>query len=218
MEELYVEEKDPVLPLKQAADTALATFTDAALADITPLDIPFSSVSIETTAKRSEYITLDRIICFGATEGCRARKFEAPNSRHTPICRARFNGLVRAEKIANSPAPKETEPKTPTPVSETPAFAPLTPTIADDEAAPASSSAGIVPEEPEVDPASFSAGIKPGEEYKELAGLAARTNNVIDEEFLQSNANRRRFCRTSPLLATTPSLNTPAQVILLWDM
>ena len=50
------------------------------------------------------------------------------------------------------------------------------------------------PDEPEVDPASFSAGIKPGEEDKEL-GLAARTNNVADEEFLQSNANRRRFRR-----------------------
>ena len=197
MEELYVEEKDPVLPLKQAADTALATFTDAALADIAPLDVPFRSVSIETTAKRSEYITLDRIIRFGATEGCRARRFEAPNSRHTPICSARFNGLARAEKIPNSPAPKEAEPKTPAPVPETPAFAPLTPTIAADEAAPASSSAGIVPEEPEVDPALFSAGIKPGEEYKELAGLAARTNNVIDEEFLQSNVNRRRFRRMS---------------------
>ena len=75
MEELYVEEKDPVLPLKQAADTALATFTDAALADITPLDVPFSNVSIETTTKRSEYITLDRIIRFGATEGCPACRF-----------------------------------------------------------------------------------------------------------------------------------------------
>ena len=75
MEELYAEEKDPVLPLKQAADTALATFTDAALADITPLDVPFSNVSIETTTKRSEYITLDRIIRFGATEGCPACRF-----------------------------------------------------------------------------------------------------------------------------------------------
>ena len=119
MEEFYVEEKDPVLPLKQAADTALATFTDAALADITQLDVPFSNVSVETTTERSEYITLDRISRFRATEGCRACRFETPNSRHTPICRAKFNGLVRAEKIATSPASKVAEPKAP-------AFAPLT--------------------------------------------------------------------------------------------
>ena len=119
-------------------------------------------------------------------------RFEAPNSRHTPICRARFNGLVRAEKIASSTASKEAEPKTPAPVPETPAFAPLTPANADDvEEVPPLSRA---PDEPEVDPASFSAGIKPGEEDKEH-GLAARTNNVVDEEFLQSNANRRRFRR-----------------------
>ena len=119
MEEFCVEEKDPVLPLKQAADAALATFTDAALADITPLDVPFPNFSVDTTTKRRKYMTLDRIIRFRTTEGCRACRIETPHSRHTPICRARFNGLVRAEKIATSPASKVAEPKAP-------AFAPLT--------------------------------------------------------------------------------------------
>ena len=148
LEELYVEEKEPVLPLKQAADAAQATFSDAALADITPLDVPFSSVSVETTAKRSEYITLDRIIRFGPTEGCRACKFEAPTSKHSSICRARFNSLVRAEKIPPYSSGKVSEPKTPVPAPETPAFAPLTPTTKPSEPKgkplePASSSAGM---------------------------------------------------------------------------
>ena len=65
--------------------------------------------------------------------------------------------------------------------------------VPDAEAHPASFSAGILTEEPEVDPASFSAGIKPGEEHKEHIGLAARTNIVVDEEFLRSNAHWCRF-------------------------
>ena len=207
LEELYVEESEPVLPLKNAADAALATFSDAALADITPLDVPFSSVSIETTAKRSEYITLDRIIRFGPTEGCRACRFEAPTSKHSNICRARFNGLIRAEKIPPSSSGKVPAPKTPAPVPETPSFAPLTPIpkLSDDKREvpdrvdPASASAGIPPDEHEVDPASFSAGIKPGEEDKEFIGMPAKANHVIDEEFLQSNANRRRYHRINSL-------------------
>ena len=76
-EELYVEEKEPLLPLKRAADLALANFSEATLDDIPPLDIPFSDVAIEGKVKRSEYITLDRIMRFGATEGCRACRFES---------------------------------------------------------------------------------------------------------------------------------------------
>eukprot|EP00435_Cladocopium_sp_Y103_P013784 s3013_g3.t1 len=40
--ELFVEEKEPVLPLKTASENALASFGDAKLEDIAPLDIPFS--------------------------------------------------------------------------------------------------------------------------------------------------------------------------------
>lgn len=35
-EALYVEEKEPLLPLKRAADIALANFSEAALGTITP--------------------------------------------------------------------------------------------------------------------------------------------------------------------------------------
>lgn len=113
---------------------------------------------------------MDRIIRFGATEGCRACKFEAPSSRHTNICRARFNGLIRAEKIPASSTAKVSEPKTPAPpvpVPETPALAPLTPTTKPDDkpkTVPTLDEAlgsEVVPaeeeEEEEVDPASFSA-------------------------------------------------------------
>ena len=72
--------------------------------------------------------------------------------------------------------------------------------VPDAEAYPASFSAGILTEEPEVDPASFSAGIKPLEEHKEQIGVAARTNNVVAEEFLHSNANRYRFRRRNSLI------------------
>ena len=44
-EELFVEDGRAKLPVKVAADDALATFREAKLAEIMPLDIPFSSVT-----------------------------------------------------------------------------------------------------------------------------------------------------------------------------
>ena len=76
-EELYVEEGPAKLPVKVAADEALATFSDARLEEIQPLDIPFSSISPDTRVKRNEYITLDRIIKYGPSVGCKACAFSS---------------------------------------------------------------------------------------------------------------------------------------------
>lgn len=51
------------------------------------------------------YIALDRITRIGPTDGCRACRFETPASAHTRVCRARFNSLVRPEKIPTKPRP-----------------------------------------------------------------------------------------------------------------
>ena len=51
-EELYVEEKETVLPLKRAADVALASFSDAALEDSTPLDIRFQMLPPKGSEKK----------------------------------------------------------------------------------------------------------------------------------------------------------------------
>ena len=49
----------------------------------------------------STYIAMDRVFKFGATPGCRGCEFEA--TKHTPLCRARFNALIRADRIAKAP-------------------------------------------------------------------------------------------------------------------
>ena len=170
-EELYVEEKEPLLPLKRAADLALANFSEATLDDIPPLDIPFSDVAIEGKVKRSEYITLDRIMRFGATEGCRACRFESTYSKHTPICRARFNGLIRADRIASSRADGSNTPVPVTPAPETPA-----PEIVEEFAG--------VPEEE----LPFSAGIAP-----DRAAIVKVLE--IDDVFVETCRMRNRFRR-----------------------
>ena len=97
-EEVFVPEEES-FPLRAAADEALAEFKDASLGEITALDIPFSEVTSnpEAVRKRNEYITLERIIKYGATKGCKACTFD--NKTHTPVCRARFNALVKADRI-----------------------------------------------------------------------------------------------------------------------
>ena len=96
--------------------------------------------------RRSEYITLDRIIRFGATDGCCACRFESTYSKHTPICRARFNGLIRADRIASSRAEGS---KTPLWALEAPAPETPAPDVVEEFA-------GVLPEE-----LPFSAGIPP---------------------------------------------------------
>ena len=83
-----------------AAESALSGFTQAEYEAIDFLDAPFSAVAPSTpVAKRHKYITLDRLIRLGATPGCKAYKFDAVV--HTPACKARFDGLIKAEKVAS---------------------------------------------------------------------------------------------------------------------
>eukprot|EP00439_Symbiodinium_sp_Y106_P026682 s402_g3.t1 len=89
-----------------AAESALSGFTQAEYEAIDFLDVPFSVVAPSTpVARRHEYITLDRLIRLGATPGCKACKFDA--TVHTP---ARFDGLIKAEKIAASKSVRDAAP------------------------------------------------------------------------------------------------------------
>ena len=92
-----------------AAESALSGFTQAEYEAIDFLDVPFSLVAPSTpVARRHEYITLDRLIRLGATPGCKACKFDAVV--HTPACKARFDGLIKAEKIAASKSVRDAAP------------------------------------------------------------------------------------------------------------
>eukprot|EP00439_Symbiodinium_sp_Y106_P016326 s6477_g2.t1 len=108
-EEIDVPRGNPVLPMFTAAESALSGFTQAEYEAIDFLDVPFSVVAPSTpVARRHEYITLDRPIRLGATPGCKACKFDA--TVHTPACKARFDGLIKAEKIAASKSVRDAAP------------------------------------------------------------------------------------------------------------
>ena len=96
---------EETFPLQVAADKALAEFKVAALEEIAALDIPFSEVtcSHEAIRKRNEYITLDHIIKYRPTAGCSACAFATKT--HAPVCRARFNALVKADRITKPSKP-----------------------------------------------------------------------------------------------------------------
>ena len=189
-EELYVEEGPAKLPIKHAADQALATFGEVKLDEILPLDIPFSSITLDSKTKRNEYITLDRIIKYGPTVGCRARAFSSEYSVHTPACRARFNALVRADRVATGTK----TPGTPSAVPRTPAVEPLVEPVVEH------------PVDPEIEPESFveateddlpfSAGIPPGSSEAAMVGKVAF---VLDDAFLEMNRSRNMIRRTSSL-------------------
>ena len=73
-EELFVPEGDPVLPLFTTSQTALAEFGGLSLENVPNIDEPFSSLPSSSTPKgRNEYITLDRLIRYGPSSGCKAR-------------------------------------------------------------------------------------------------------------------------------------------------
>ena len=94
------------MPLKAAHRESLAKFSLEDPTKIPPISIPFSEEPIELPAKtRAEYITLDRLIKYGGTDGCRG--CEMVTSRHTKACRDRFNRLIRADK----PVPVEVKPR-----------------------------------------------------------------------------------------------------------
>ncbi|CAE6943662.1 unnamed protein product, partial [Symbiodinium sp. CCMP2592] len=108
-EEIHVPRGNPILPMFTAAEAALSSFTKAEYEAIEFLDVPFSTVAPSTpAAKRHEYITLDRLMRLGATPGCKACKFDG--TVHTPVCKARFDDLIKAEKIAASKSVRDAAP------------------------------------------------------------------------------------------------------------
>ena len=155
LEEVYVPDGPPVIPLKAAADRALSLFTEPSPEDIQPIEVPFSELPRDARAgERHEYITLDRIIKYGPSPSCRA--CENVKGKHTPACRARFDGLIKADKIdaskstakTRSIAPSTPAPELPAPETPGPEFkfdAPEAPIHPDE----LPFSAGIPPEETE---------------------------------------------------------------------
>ena len=182
-EELWVDEtQDPVIPLRTAAEQALANFKDAELETVVPLDLPFASIDGTTSVTdRNAYITLERILKFGATPSCRACKFEG--GKHTPACRARFNSLVRADKISK---PSKAPPSVPGDVPHTPK---------------PSDPAPSTPAPPTSDPppdvgASASQGSGGSRDVE--PGMIARIGDDIDEAFIMQDRalNRARRLAT----------------------
>ena len=121
-EEVFVPEGAPVMPLHSASQTAPAEFGEKNLESVSNIDVPFSS--LEPTAlprERNEYITLGRLIKYGGTPGCGA--CSKARGTHTAVCKARFNGLVRADKIASG----SRTPRTPGVAPHTPFFSATNP-------------------------------------------------------------------------------------------
>ena len=128
------------MPLFTASQAALAEFGGVKLEGVPNIDFPFSSLpSSATPRERNEYITLDRLIRYGASPGCKA--CENAGGVHNAACKARFTSLIRADKIA----------------SEGRQRSPLSPVLVEE---------AIENVEERADPSSlpFSAGIPPGTE------------------------------------------------------
>ena len=125
-EELFVPEGEEVFPMRAAFERAIEGFAEPKFPDIKGLEVPFSPLGPDSTpAKRHEYITLDRLIKYGGTPGCKA--CQGDSVTHSPVCKVRFDGLIRADKTAES----RSKSLPPTPVSlpptPAPAVAPPTP-------------------------------------------------------------------------------------------
>ena len=178
-EELWVDDtQDPVLPLRAAAEQALANFKEAQLETVVPLDLPFASIDGTTSVTdRNAYITLERVLKFGATPSCRACKFEG--GKHTPACRARFNSLIRADKISKTP-------KAPPSVSEEVSRPPKPSDSASSTPAPHTSDPAPVVGTSASQGSGGSDGIEPG--------MIARIRDDIDEAFIMQDKaiNRAR--------------------------
>ena len=125
-EEMHVPAGPVMLPLHAAAEVALSRLTAPAYEAFGYLEIPFSVVSPETSAtERHEYITLDRLIKHGVTPGCGACKFET--TTRTRVCKARFDGLIKADKVAASKSVKGAAPPTVERPEDSSVLAPATP-------------------------------------------------------------------------------------------
>ena len=179
-EELRVPRGNPILPMFTAAESALSGFTQAEYEAIDFLDVPFSAVAPSTpVAKRHEYITLDRLIRLGATPGCKACKFDAVV--HTPACKARFDGLIKAEKTAASKSVRDAAPpdvERPDPSAESTSAAPE-----GDAEAPERASSSAVPHAPAGVVIQSSENTVLADEF----GLSAR---FLANERAQNNARR----------------------------
>ena len=176
----------PVVPLKAAADRALNLFSEPSPEDIQPTEVPFSELPRDARAgERHEYITLDRIIKYGPSPSCRA--CENVKGKHTPACRARFDGLIKADKIDASKSTTKAK-----------SIAPSTP--APELPAPGASGPDANLEVTPPYDLPFSAGIPP--EETEGRALAARGGAELlwDDAFLQSNRERNmtRRCGVLP--------------------
>ena len=197
-EEVFIPEGDPVMPLFTASQAALAEFGGLKLENVPNIDVPFSSLPSSATPKeRNEYITLDRLIRYGPSPGCKA--CEKAGGSHTAACRARFTGLIRADKIAadgrhGSPlSPAASMP--PTPALPPSSVAPMTPSLP-----PVDVERPIVEVvEERVDPSSlpFSAGIPPGSE--EAEAMIGKVNQDIDAAFIDDNIARGKARRLNDL-------------------
>ncbi|CAE6921679.1 RE1 [Symbiodinium sp. CCMP2592] len=202
-EEVFVPDEE-TFPMRVAADRALAEFKEAALDEITALDIPFSEItcSREAIRKRNEYITLDRVIKFGPTPGCGACAFETKT--HTPVCRARFNALVKADRISKPSKPpvpvadddksKDDGTAVPPATSERVEFEELFGDQLPENYAPKDTSLGnkeAVSEVPD-DCLEYSPS-----EAEDEGSTHAAVILQIDDDFKQSNIDRNRCRRTS---------------------
>ena len=109
--EIYVEEGPPIFPLAAARKSHLEGgslgVTDdlmrLSLPEYSTRELPFPPEGIEAVPPtplepkdRSVYITLDRLVKFGDTPGCKA--CEHRTRYHTKACRERFAQLVQKEK------------------------------------------------------------------------------------------------------------------------
>ena len=106
--ELYIEDGPPVFPVANATHKSLVdgsvlegAAAHGALPDIPLRDFPFPPEDLglpplRDPKARGVYITVERVIKFGETPGCKACRGGAP--KHTDACRARFAELVRVEK------------------------------------------------------------------------------------------------------------------------
>ena len=114
--------------------------------------------------------------------------------RHTPACRARFDALIKADKVRAPETPSKVVSSrlTPSVEIEKDTGKPLG---GDDVHAPSDTeeSTGLQEDLP------FSAGIPPGHpEHREHAA-AARINTEIDQEFIMKNEQGRKFWRMHKL-------------------
>ena len=137
--ELFIEEGPPVFPVGNATHKSLvdgSTLESAArraLPDYPLREVPFppeGDAAPPPTPRdgrpRAVYITVERIIKFGETPGCKACL--GKNSKHTDACRKRFAELLKKEReeLAARKTPGGTEVIAETPLPPMPS-APTTP-------------------------------------------------------------------------------------------